>query len=100
MVTSTYALGVTGTFLGDYFGILMDRRVEGFPFSVLRDPMYVGSTLSFAAVALWYESPAGLLLTAYVYVVYVVALRFEGCVFAPLVWVYLGADGGAGRSRT
>ncbi|KAI0776681.1 phospholipid methyltransferase [Trametes elegans] len=78
VVTSTWALGVTGTFLGDYFGILMDHRVEGFPFNVLRDPMYVGSTLSFAATALWYERPAGLILTAYVYIVYLIALRFEG----------------------
>ncbi|KAK7029903.1 phospholipid methyltransferase-domain-containing protein [Favolaschia claudopus] len=78
VVTSTWALGITGTFLGDYFGILMDHRVEGFPFNVLRDPMYVGSTMSFAATALWYERPAGLLITFYVYVVYVVALRFEG----------------------
>ena len=53
VITSTYALGVTGTFLGDYFGILMDHRVEGFPFNVLRDPMYVGSTMCFAAGALW-----------------------------------------------
>ncbi|KIJ13681.1 hypothetical protein PAXINDRAFT_170197 [Paxillus involutus ATCC 200175] len=53
VVTSTYALGITGTFLGDYFGILMDHRVEGFPFNVLRDPMYVGSTLCFTATALW-----------------------------------------------
>ena len=53
VVTSTWALGITGTFLGDYFGILMDHRVEGFPFNVLRDPMYVGSTLCFAATALW-----------------------------------------------
>ncbi|KAF8128522.1 phospholipid methyltransferase-domain-containing protein [Mycena galopus ATCC 62051] len=78
VVTSTWALGVTGTFLGDYFGILMDHRVEGFPFNVLRDPMYVGSTMSFAATALWYERPAGLFITFYVYIVYVVALRFEG----------------------
>jgi phosphatidylethanolamine/phosphatidyl-N-methylethanolamine N-methyltransferase len=54
VITSTWALGVTGTFLGDYFGILMDHRVEGFPFNVLRDPMYVGSTMCFAAGALWY----------------------------------------------
>ncbi|KAI0641030.1 phospholipid methyltransferase [Trametes meyenii] len=78
VVTSTWALGVTGTFLGDYFGILMDHRVEGFPFNVLRDPMYVGSTMSFAATALWFERPAGLLITAYVYIVYLIALRFEG----------------------
>jgi phosphatidylethanolamine/phosphatidyl-N-methylethanolamine N-methyltransferase len=53
VVTSTWSLGITGTFLGDYFGILMDARVEGFPFNVLRDPMYVGSTMCFAATALW-----------------------------------------------
>lgn len=29
VVSSTWALGITGTFLGDYFGILMDERVEG-----------------------------------------------------------------------
>ena len=53
VVSSTWSLGITGTFLGDYFGILMDSRVEGFPFNVLRDPMYVGSTICFAATALW-----------------------------------------------
>jgi len=78
VLTSTFVLGITGTFLGDYFGILMDHRVEGFPFNVVRDPMYVGSTMCFAATALWYERPAGLLITLYVYIVYVIALRFEG----------------------
>jgi len=78
VITSMSALGITGTFLGDYFGILMDHRVEGFPFNVLRDPMYVGSTMCFAAVALWYERPAGLLISLYVYIVYTIALRYEG----------------------
>ncbi|RDB23564.1 Phosphatidyl-N-methylethanolamine N-methyltransferase [Hypsizygus marmoreus] len=78
VITSTWALGITGTFLGDYFGILMEHRVEGFPFNVLRDPMYVGSTMCFAAGALWYERPAGLLITFYVYIVYAIALRYEG----------------------
>jgi len=76
--TSTWQLGITGTFLGDYFGILMDHRVEGFPFNVLTDPMYVGSTMSFVGTSLWYGSPAGLLISLYIYVVYVIALRFEG----------------------
>ncbi|KAG6870744.1 hypothetical protein C0995_010989 [Termitomyces sp. Mi166 len=78
VITSTWALGITGTFLGDYFGILMDRRVEGFPFNVLHDPMYVGSTMCFFAGALWYERPAGLFISVYVYIVYVIALRYEG----------------------
>jgi len=34
VLTSTWALGVTGTFLGDYFGILMDHRVEGYVLSL------------------------------------------------------------------
>ena len=38
VVSSMWALGVTGTYLGDYFGILMDAMVTGFPFNVLSDP--------------------------------------------------------------
>ncbi|KAJ2444015.1 Phosphatidyl-N-methylethanolamine N-methyltransferase [Coemansia sp. RSA 2424] len=78
VASSTYALGITGTFLGDYFGILMSERVTGFPFNVLENPMYVGSTLSFLGTALWHAKPTGLLITAYVWLVYWVALQFEG----------------------
>ena len=39
-------------FVGDYFGILMDRRVTEFPFNICEDPMYVGSTLSFLGTSL------------------------------------------------
>jgi len=78
VITSTWVLGITGTFLGDYFGILMDHKVTGFPFNVLRDPMYVGSTMCFAGTALWYERPAGLFISAYVYILYLIALQFEG----------------------
>ncbi|RSH89224.1 Phosphatidyl-N-methylethanolamine N-methyltransferase [Saitozyma podzolica] len=78
VITSIYALGITGTYLGDYFGILMSSRVTGFPFNVLSDPMYVGSTLAFLGSAIQYESPVGLGISALVWVVYAVALRFEG----------------------
>lgn len=53
VVTSMWALGVTGTYLGDYCGILMSARVTGFPFNVLNDPMYVGSAMAFLGTALW-----------------------------------------------
>ncbi len=54
MVGGAYwRLGVTGTYLGDYFGILMKARVTGFPFTVLDNPMYMGSTILFLAQALW-----------------------------------------------
>jgi len=43
--------------------------------------MYVGSTMCFAAGALWYDRPAGLLITFYVCIVFIIALRHEEWVF-------------------
>ncbi|KJZ78492.1 Methylene-fatty-acyl-phospholipid synthase [Hirsutella minnesotensis 3608] len=77
VLSSTWALGITGTFLGDYFGMLMDDVVTGFPFNVCSAPMYVGSTMSFLGSALLFAKPAGLVLTGWVWVVYVLALRYE-----------------------
>jgi len=77
VVSSTWQLGITGTFLGDYFGILMDSMVTGFPFNITNAPMYYGSTMSFLGSALLYGKPAGILLTLHVLVVYIVAIQFE-----------------------
>ncbi|KAF2686521.1 phosphatidylethanolamine N-methyltransferase [Lentithecium fluviatile CBS 122367] len=77
VLTSMYALGVTGTYLGDYFGILMDAPVTSFPFNVSAAPMYHGSTLSFLATAIWKGKPAGFVLTALVAAAYSVARRWE-----------------------
>ncbi|KKY18483.1 putative phospholipid methyltransferase [Diplodia seriata] len=77
VLSSMWALGVTGTYLGDYFGILMDDKVSSFPFSVTDAPMYWGSTCSFLGSAILLARPAGLLLTALVYAAYSVALRYE-----------------------
>lgn len=72
-----WALGVTGTYLGDYFGILMDEMVTGFPFNISSAPMYYGSTMSFLGSAILFGKPAGILLTIEVLTVYRLALRFE-----------------------
>ncbi|KAF4634059.1 hypothetical protein G7Y89_g4065 [Cudoniella acicularis] len=77
VLSSMWALGVTGTYLGDYFGILMDKMVMGFPFNICSAPMYYGSTMSFLGTAILFGKPAGILLTAEVLVVYMIALRFE-----------------------
>jgi hypothetical protein len=77
VLSSMWALGLTGTYLGDYFGILMEKRVTGFPFNVTDAPMYYGSTLAFFGTALWFGKPAGLLLTAEVFLVYKIALALE-----------------------
>ncbi|WVW84435.1 hypothetical protein I302_106469 [Kwoniella bestiolae CBS 10118] len=78
VISSMWALGVTGTYLGDYFGILMTHRVTHFPFNVLSDPMYVGSALTHLGTALWYQSPVGILLAGWIWLVYSVALKYEG----------------------
>ncbi|KAL2262057.1 hypothetical protein VTK26DRAFT_2620 [Humicola hyalothermophila] len=77
VISSTWQLGITGTFLGDYFGILMDGIVTGFPFNITNAPMYYGSTLSFLGSAILYGKPAGILLTLHVLIVYLVAIQFE-----------------------
>ena len=77
VLSSMWALGVTGTYLGDYFGILMDAPVTGFPFNVTGSPMYWGSTLNFLGVALYHGKVAGILLTAQVFVLYWFALKWE-----------------------
>ncbi|KAI0377050.1 phospholipid methyltransferase [Hypomontagnella monticulosa] len=77
VLSSTWRLGITGTFLGDYFGILLDDIVTGFPFNITDAPMYNGSTCSFLGTALLYGKPAGILLTAWVFVVYQLALKYE-----------------------
>lgn len=50
----------------------MKERITGFPFNILEDPMYIGSTLNFLAQAVYRQSVAGLILTAIVYIVYMV----------------------------
>lgn len=54
VLTSFYQLGITGTYLGDYFGILMESRVTAFPFNYFSDPMYDGSTMIFLGKAMLY----------------------------------------------
>ncbi|CUM64274.1 uncharacterized protein PRCAT00001871001 [Priceomyces carsonii] len=77
VLTSMYSLGITGTYLGDYFGILMDERVTGFPFNINDNPMYNGSTLCFLGTALWYAKPTGILIAGFVFIMYRIGLFFE-----------------------
>ncbi|EEB05786.2 phosphatidyl-N-methylethanolamine N- methyltransferase [Schizosaccharomyces japonicus yFS275] len=77
VLSSMYRLGIVNTYLGDYFGFLLPARLTGFPFNVCDNPMYVGSTLCFLATALRYGKPVGFLLTAEVYYVYKLALKYE-----------------------
>ncbi|KAL6925585.1 hypothetical protein ACO0SA_000184 [Hanseniaspora valbyensis] len=75
---SMYKLGIDGTYLGDYFGILKDEKLTGFPFNVVDHPMYIGSSLSFLGTAIYYGSPFGVLVSGFVRAVYHIAEQFEG----------------------
>lgn len=77
VLSSMWALGVTGTYLGDYFGILMKERVTSFPFNINDNPMYNGLTLCFLGTALWYGKPTGIVVSLFVFIMYRIALLFE-----------------------
>lgn len=77
VLSSMWTLGVTGTYLGDYFGILMDHKVECFPFNVVENPMYVGSSLTFLGIALYEAKAAGVGLSLLVWTIYRLGLFLE-----------------------
>ncbi|KEG09063.1 putative phosphatidylethanolaminen-methyltransfer ase-lik e protein [Trypanosoma grayi] len=69
-------LGVTGTYLGDYFGTTTKGRVTVFPFSHFRNPMYLGATMNFLGAAIAQNSSVGVTLTAWMGFVYHVATAY------------------------
>ncbi|KAJ3306851.1 Phosphatidyl-N-methylethanolamine N-methyltransferase [Kappamyces sp. JEL0829] len=75
---SMKGLGIHGTYLGDYFGILKTERITDFPFNVVENPMYIGSTMCFLGTAVWHCSPTGIILSVWVFVTYMFfAVLFE-----------------------
>jgi len=56
----------------------MDDRVTSFPFNVLDNPMYIGSTMSFFGTSFWFGKPVGFLLSVEVAIMYVFAMMLEG----------------------
>ena len=77
VIASSYRLGFFCSFMGDYFGILLEEKVTNFPFNVVGDPMYVGSTLVYLGFSLQHGSLVGMILTGCIALSYAVALLFE-----------------------
>lgn len=97
VLTSLYRLGIVGTYLGDYFGILFDHKITSFPFSHFDHPMYEGATMAFLGTAVVQGSLVGLGLAALAGAVYTVAGWFEG----PFtVMIYSKRDGQKGTTST
>ena len=78
VLSSAWSLGFYNTFLGDYFGILMDEKVTGFPFNVLEHPMYWGAFLIYLGEAICYASAVAILLSVSIGLSYFLAAVFEG----------------------
>lgn len=49
-----WQLGIAATYLGDYFGIFREERITSFPFNVLDNPMYDGSSIFHFGEAMLY----------------------------------------------
>ncbi|XP_786646.3 phosphatidylethanolamine N-methyltransferase [Strongylocentrotus purpuratus] len=71
------ALNFYGYGFADSFDILMEERVTSFPFNVFNNPMYLGSTLEYVGASLVAASPTGMLLSALIGAMYLIALHFE-----------------------
>lgn len=86
VVSSFLRLGVTGTYLGDYFGIKMSERVTAFPFSHFENPMYLGATLNFLGAAVAQNNGVGVLLTGWVALVYHVSTTYFENPFTAMIY--------------
>ena len=78
VISSMYRLGIVGTYLGDYFGILFPAKITAFPFSHFDHPMYQGATMAFMGTALAQVSPVGVVLAGLAGLVYTIAGMIEG----------------------
>ena len=65
-----YRLGISGTYYGDHFGILMENRVVDFPFNVTDHPMYNGALTIFLGGIIYFTSVLGLVLLALMFTMY------------------------------
>lgn len=70
-------LGVAGTYLGDYFGIFREERITAFPFNVLDNPMYDGSSIFHFGEGMLNHKPAGMLMAVWLFVCYRIGCIFE-----------------------
>ncbi|KAG5497681.1 hypothetical protein JKF63_03947 [Porcisia hertigi] len=86
VVSSFLRLGVTGTYLGDYFGILMEERVTTFPFSHFENPMYLGATLNFLATSIAQNNAVGAVLTGWVALVYHISTKYFENPFTAMIY--------------
>lgn len=75
---------------GDYFGFLLPSKVTSFPFNVCNHPMFLGSSLLYLSKAMFFfQSPVGILLAIFSYIVYIGAAYFEEYVVISISFIRL-----------
>jgi len=77
VLMSYYRLGIHGIYYADYFGLLMKEKVTAFPYNLVNNPLYIGSTSIFLGMSVMHFSPAGILLTILVWFMYKLASLME-----------------------
>lgn len=100
VVTSFYQLGLTGTYLGDYFGILLPYRITAFPFSHFEHPMYDGASLAFLGRAIQKGSGSGVALAALAFIVYRIAAEYFEGPFTTMIYANAAAAAEADAPAT
>ncbi|EDQ88041.1 uncharacterized protein MONBRDRAFT_33076 [Monosiga brevicollis MX1] len=70
-------LGIFGTYMGEFFGVMLSEKITTFPFDVVDNPMYFGSSLMHIGLAIMEQSPVGVVLGAVVFWWYYMAALYE-----------------------
>ena len=71
LVTSShYKLGFYGTYMGDHFGIFLEKRVTTFPFNLVDNPMYIGSFMNMLGFGLIIKSMVVVILSFFALLIY------------------------------
>jgi methylene-fatty-acyl-phospholipid synthase len=77
LTMSFYRLGMRNMYFGDHFGFLFKERITSFPYNIVDDAQYVGTTFFFMGFSLCYHSPTGVFLTLVINVLYKVLSLVE-----------------------
>ena len=70
VLSSSHKLGIVNTYHGDHFGFYLEEKITSFPFNILNDPMYVGSSMIMVAIGFAFKSYVGVGLGVFAFAVY------------------------------
>merc|ERR1711957_582514 len=69
-ITALLKLGLRGSYFGDHFGFVSNKKVDSFPFNVLENPQYNGSKIFLLGQSIITRSVIGVVLTLFISFLY------------------------------